>query len=623
MFGRKKKKEEAKSGVMNLDDIVDDSLEDLDEDFDDDVDEISEAMGTSDDDIAGDIASFEEEDSNDGIEECSIDETVHNEKDEEPCTVGEDDFSENETEDEFLEDEIEDYDEDEDFDEDDDFEDEEDYDEDEYDDVEILGDDAFSDEDEVSDEEKQQLKEEKRSKRKKTALKVLLGFVITIAVLYLGATAFFWKFFYYGTTINGENFAFRSVSYVQNYMKNQVDGYELALKENTGNTEIINGANIELQYEKNGELQQIMNQQNPFLWPASFFGKQEYTADVTVSYDKDKLAAQISNLNCMAEDTWTESSNAVPTYANGTYTITPEVYGTKINTEEFTKKVDEYITGFKPELVLEDEGCYADPAYTSESKEVTDAMNTMNTYIKGVVTYDTGDVVTSDMIASWLTVDDNMAVQLNQDAIKAYLKEMGSKYDTVGKEKSITTPTGKVATVSGGNYGWTVDESKEYEVLVANIQAGEPVSRELTYKTTAASRSGAEWGTTYLEVDISSQYMWYVENGAVRLETAVVTGRPTAERMTHTGVYSLYFKQRNRVLRGTKNPDGTWPYETPVKYWMAFNAGQGFHDASWQSSFGGSRYKTNGSHGCVNMPPSKAGELYGMVAQGCPVIVHN
>ena len=51
--------------------------------------------------------------------------------------------------------------------------------------------------------------------------------------------------------------------------------------------------------------------------------------------------------------------------------------------------------------------------------------------------------------------------------------------------------------------------------------------------------------------------------------------------------------------------------------------GIGFHDANWQSSFGGTRYQTSaGSHGCINMPVSKAGELYGMLSVGTPVIIH-
>ena len=69
--------------------------------------------------------------------------------------------------------------------------------------------------------------------------------------------------------------------------------------------------------------------------------------------------------------------------------------------------------------------------------------------------------------------------------------------------------------------------------------------------------------------------------------------------------------------------DGTYAYHSHVNYWMPFNGGQGFHDAPWRSAFGGQIYVNGGSHGCVNMPPSKAKELYSLISKGCPVIVHN
>ena len=61
-------------------------------------------------------------------------------------------------------------------------------------------------------------------------------------------------------------------------------------------------------------------------------------------------------------------------------------------------------------------------------------------------------------------------------------------------------------------------------------------------------------------------------------------------------------------------------YESFVSYWMPFSGGYGLHDASWRSSFGGSIYKTNGSHGCVNLPSSKASALYSEIYVGIPVI---
>ena len=49
----------------------------------------------------------------------------------------------------------------------------------------------------------------------------------------------------------------------------------------------------------------------------------------------------------------------------------------------------------------------------------------------------------------------------------------------------------------------------------------------------------------------------------------------------------------------------------------------GMHDATWRSSFGGTIYKTKGSHGCINMPYEKAQELYGYIEKGTPVICYH
>ena len=59
--------------------------------------------------------------------------------------------------------------------------------------------------------------------------------------------------------------------------------------------------------------------------------------------------------------------------------------------------------------------------------------------------------------------------------------------------------------------------------------------------------------------------------------------------------------------------------------WMRVTwSGIGFHDATWQAAFGGQRYVQGyGSHGCINMPKGKAAELYGLISNGCPVIIHH
>ena len=54
---------------------------------------------------------------------------------------------------------------------------------------------------------------------------------------------------------------------------------------------------------------------------------------------------------------------------------------------------------------------------------------------------------------------------------------------------------------------------------------------------------------------------------------------------------------------------------------MPFNGGIGLHDASWRSKFGGNIYVNNGSHGCVNIPPEYADDIFEIVNKGTKVLV--
>ena len=96
----------------------------------------------------------------------------------------------------------------------------------------------------------------------------------------------------------------------------------------------------------------------------------------------------------------------------------------------------------------------------------------------------------------------------------------------------------------------------------------------------------------------------------------------TQDYPTPSGIYSLTYKEKDRILRGKKKPDGTYEYESHVDYWMPFNGGIGLHDASWRSKFGGTLYQGNGSHGCVNTPWDQAGIIFDNIEIGTPVVVY-
>ncbi len=483
----------------------------------------------------------------------------------------------------------------------------------------------LEEEPEAKVEETEEEKAIRRHKRRKTAAIICGSFLGALAAVYLGFAFYFDSHFMFYTTINGTDFSMQNVSQVEEYMKKQVTDYSLTLEESGGAAEQIAGRDIALEYVPSDELTQCVKKQDKFLWPKSLWEHPKIQASIGVKYDEAALAAVVSSLACMQAENQTPSVDAHPAFGTTAFEVVPEVIGTQIDAEKFYAALTEALNGFQEKVNLSECGVYLLPRFVSDSTEVLAAAESMNSYLGAQVTYDFNpntEVVDSAVIAQWVKVNENMEVTFDEEAVKTYIASLAEKYDTKGKPRQFTTATGNTVTVEGGKYGWLMDQEAEYEALIANIQNAETVTREPAYKSRAASHGAMDVGSTYAEVDLSNQKAYFIKDGQVVLESDVVTGNPNKGNATPQGTYSLTYKTRNAVLRGERKPDGTYSYESPVKYWMPFNGGIGFHDASWQSAFGGSRYKSHGSHGCVNMPTSKAAEMYDLISDGIPVVCH-
>ncbi len=473
----------------------------------------------------------------------------------------------------------------------------------------------------------------KNGRRKKRGMKsagakpwIIAGSIVGILlVIYLGVSAFFIGHFYVNTTINGKDFSGATAEAVEAYFKDQVEGYELTLIEQGNQSDTIQGSDISLEYRESTEVEDALKKQNPLLWVKAFFSKTATDVTVSVEYDEAALAERIQSIQAVTAEQ-TEPVSAYPKFDGNSFVVEPEVYGTAVDMEVLSETIGKYITEFRTELNLMEENCYKLPKYTSDSPEVQAACDTMNEYCKASVTYTMTENVVVDkaLISAWLSYDENMKVTFNEDAVREWMRQFGATYDTVGSTRTITSPSGKTVEVSGGTYGWSVDEDTETQNLINSIKNGETATREPAYAQTAASHSAQDWGSTYLEVDLSAQYMWYIVDGAVALQSDVVTGLPTADRATPSGVYYILYTERNATLKGETDPETGKPiYETPVSYWMPFTwQGHGFHDATWQPAFGGSLYQSLGSHGCVNMPLDQAANLFNMLSSGTPVVIH-
>ncbi|HMS25367.1 MAG TPA: L,D-transpeptidase, partial [Acidimicrobiia bacterium] len=130
------------------------------------------------------------------------------------------------------------------------------------------------------------------------------------------------------------------------------------------------------------------------------------------------------------------------------------------------------------------------------------------------------------------------------------------------------------------------------------------------------SRKTPCWSNTqgqHVYISISRQHLWACNGQQTVLATAVTTGRASFGG-TPIGIFRVYAKQRNTYLTGPG-------YRSFVQYWMPFMRGYGMHDASWRSTFGGPDYGQIGSHGCVNMPPHQAVQLFNWINVGTRVTV--
>ena len=125
-----------------------------------------------------------------------------------------------------------------------------------------------------------------------------------------------------------------------------------------------------------------------------------------------------------------------------------------------------------------------------------------------------------------------------------------------------------------------------------------------------------------MEISIANQRMWYYKDGKLLVDTPIVSGCVANGHATPSGgVWKINYKASPYVMKGEIMANGEREYETPCDYWLPFNGGIGIHDLASRTAFGGSIYKTNGSHGCINTPYENVQTIYRNITAGTPVVV--
>ena len=358
-------------------------------------------------------------------------------------------------------------------------------------------------------------------------------------------------------------------------------------------------------------------------------------AEFPVTYDTE---AFLTSLDAAVEEynsTRSGSFDASSAYDEdaGAFSLEAALSNRRLDQEAVEELAQAALLGLEETLELGDEAfaALADGASEEDLQAACDAANAI-LELSISLTLDGTEVGTfegSSLLDS-ISFDEDLSPSYSTDALYTLAAQLGIALNTVGGERTFTGSAGDEVTVSGGTYGWQVDQAALVEDLCEAIDAGDSSALEVPTSSEGAVLAEAgepDWGA-YVEVDISEQYAWYYDaDGNLLWESGVITGNPNKDNDTPTGVYYISAKYEDITLRGGYDSEtGEYDWETPVDYWMAFvGSSVGFHDATWQSesNFGDpDAYYSVGSHGCVNLPYDAAEELYSLVSVGDCVVVH-
>lgn len=453
-------------------------------------------------------------------------------------------------------------------------------------------------------------------------------------VVYLGGVAMFATHYLPNTTVAGIDVSFRSPEEMQHLLDESVDDYSMKVVGNGLNFTVTSDA-ADISADSAAAADAVLTSINAWEWPALVFGKHDLTSVLAdaISADglKDVVNAEVQKINDAEDATLPVDAHVAYNTKIHQFEIVSETMGTKLNPTEVMNQVLTGVVNLQPKVVILSDALVQPKVFASD-KRLASAASQANKMIKANVELKMEGYVVShvnpDISSKWVTFtpEPKLEAVFSEEALAAWAEEVAASCSTVGAERTYTRPDGKEITVSGGVYGWQIDSSGLAEQIIAAVKAGETATIDipvLQSGTGFKGLGGQDWGTRYVDVDLSEQYArFYGEGGDIIWEAPIVSGNPNRGNSTPTGVWSANRKASPSKLIG-QMVNGAPEYETTVQYWMPFQGNMvGFHDATWQPYYGGSLYLTNGSHGCINLSYSAAQALYDIFNQGDVVVVH-
>lgn len=346
----------------------------------------------------------------------------------------------------------------------------------------------------------------------------------------------------------------------------------------------------------------------------------EYSLNGFILANPEMLRKFLRQIPELQEENMVEPQNAYMVWDEIAFSIQEEVLGNVIDFEEAVnlalKKTQNgerhidfsLITDVTPEILEED---------------LVNERDELNSILKSSINFELSNgifvILDSTTIKSWIKQDENGKFTIDvESGVPEFVEYLATRVNEANSYMQFapTDYEGFITLNVPMELRAQLDKESEIAEIMSMLGASEPINTKPIYDRALISENL----TNYLELDKSRQHVWFYKELSLLVDTLCVTGNVRDGYDTPSGMFHLLNKNMDVTLEGF-NKDGS-KYSALVKYWMRFYEGYGIHDATWRNKFGGTIYKTSGSHGCVNVPKDAAAKIYENIDETVLIIIY-
>ena len=455
----------------------------------------------------------------------------------------------------------------------------------------------------------------------KRILKVVTWLVFIVAGIYLCGVMLFFRVFPFRTYLNNVSIFFDSPAELTIKLMKHTAARDLSFVLPDGSVQRISFEEAGI-YKDSDALFSEKGLINGFEWPKSLFSRKDYTTYPDLFYNEAKLKQSLRGMPFVLF--FEPATDAYLSNKNGTYELVYEDDGTEIDFDKFFALVCDGLDANVDTFYLNDMDCYKHSVLVSSAGDLHCDTPDLAALREQSVTISFDKFGTVDVpqeLISVLFYEYDGGVFLKTEFLSQYFEELDvTQYDNYSQFAVFNTSMGTQLTLDA-DYGYAIDADETFYLLCKALCNPEDDVVNVSWKHKGYyADNDSVLGGTYIELDISTQTMWFYKNGRLVVKTPVVTGTPVPDRITPLGIFRIRRICTNYVMTGE-----TW--EMPCKYFLQLTSdGVGIHDANWRDDFGGNIYRLDGSHGCINTPPDKMQEIYEAVVKlhdpKIPVIIY-